>query len=116
MNRLALLWKTCVKKLKDDMRAEYKRAAFKGSVADIFGARAFSEHLRMLMEREFTGVGRLFPKSNRLKADYRDLLQQSVLVERLWRSVRYEHVYKYAYDSVLEARAKSASYLDWYNQ
>ena len=25
-------------------------------------------------------------------------------------------MYKYAYDSVLEARAKIANYLDWYNQ
>ena len=38
MNWLVLLWETCIKKLKDEMRAEYKRADFKGSVADIFGA------------------------------------------------------------------------------
>ena len=48
---------------------------------DPYSVRAFSEHLRMLMEREFTGVGPLFPKSNRLKADYRDLLQQSVFAD-----------------------------------
>ena len=45
---------------------------------DPYSVRAFSEHLRMLMEREFTGVGPLFPKSNRLKTEYRELLQQSV--------------------------------------
>ena len=32
---------------------------------DPYSVRAFSEHLRMLMEREFTGTGPLFPKPNR---------------------------------------------------
>ena len=48
------------------------------SVGDPYTVRAFSEGLRLLMEREFTGSGPLFPKINRLKSDYRDLLQQSV--------------------------------------
>jgi putative transposase len=39
----------------------------------------------------------------------------NVFVERLWRSVKYEHVYKYAYASVSGARAEIATYLDWYN-
>jgi putative transposase len=29
--------------------------------------------------------------------------------------VKYEHVYKHAYASVSDARAKIATYLDWYN-
>jgi hypothetical protein len=48
------------------------------SVGDPYTVRAFSEGLRLLMEREFTGSGPLFPKTNRLKSDYRTLLQQSV--------------------------------------
>jgi hypothetical protein len=48
------------------------------SVGDPYTLRAFSEGLRLLMEREFTGSGPLFPKTNRLKSDYRTLLQQSV--------------------------------------
>ena len=48
---------------------------------DPYSVRAFSAHLRMLMEREFTGTGPLFPKPNRLKADYRELLQQSVFAD-----------------------------------
>lgn len=48
------------------------------SVGDPYTVRAFSERLRLLMEREFTGSGPLFPKPNRLKSDYRTLLQQSV--------------------------------------
>ncbi len=45
---------------------------------DPYAVRAFSENLRLLMEREFNGNGPLFPQPNRLKADYRKLLQASV--------------------------------------
>ena len=45
---------------------------------DPYTVRAFSDGLRILMDREFTGTGALFPKQNRLKKDYRDLLQQTV--------------------------------------
>jgi len=48
------------------------------SAGDPYAVRAFSEELRLLMEREFAGTGPLFPKSNRLKADYRRLLQATV--------------------------------------
>jgi len=48
------------------------------SAGDPYAVRAFSEKLRMLMEREFTGTGPLFPQANRLKLDYRNLLQASV--------------------------------------
>lgn len=51
------------------------------SVGDPYTVRAFSEGLRLLMEREFTGSGPLFPKSNRLKSDYRTLLQRSVFAD-----------------------------------
>lgn len=51
------------------------------SPGDPYAVRAFSDGLRMLMEREFAGTGPLFPQSNRLKADYRKLLQESVFAD-----------------------------------
>jgi putative transposase len=39
----------------------------------------------------------------------------NVFVERLWRSVKYEHVYMYAYESVTEAREQLAGYFEFYN-
>jgi len=39
----------------------------------------------------------------------------NVFVERLWKSVKYEHLYLYAYESVSEARQQLASYLASYN-
>jgi hypothetical protein len=51
------------------------------SPGDPYAVRAFSDGLRMLMEREFAGTGPLFPQSNRLKADYRKLLQECVFAD-----------------------------------
>ena len=39
----------------------------------------------------------------------------NVFVERLWKSVKYERVYLHAYDSVLEAKRRLASYFEFYN-
>jgi putative transposase len=45
------------------------------------------------------------------KGSWRD----NVFVERLWRSIKYEEVYLHAYDSVSQARAALARYIDFYN-
>jgi putative transposase len=45
------------------------------------------------------------------KGSWRD----NVFVERLWKTVKYEHVYLHAYDSVSDARTKIATYLEFYN-
>jgi putative transposase len=45
------------------------------------------------------------------KGSWRD----NVFVERLWKTIKYEHVYLHAYDSVSDARAKLAVYIDFYN-
>ena len=39
----------------------------------------------------------------------------NVFVERLWKSVKYEHVYLHAYETVAEARAKLGGYLEFFN-
>jgi putative transposase len=39
----------------------------------------------------------------------------NVFVERLWKSVKYEHVYLHAYHSVSEAKQQLASYFEFYN-
>ncbi len=39
----------------------------------------------------------------------------NVFVERLWRSVKYEHIYLHAYESVAEARAQLAAYFEFYS-
>ncbi len=62
---------------------------------------------------DFTAV--VLNSGAKLSMDGRGAWRDNVFVERLWRSVKYEHVYKFAYASVSEARTKIAGYLDWYN-
>ena len=45
---------------------------------DPYVVRDFSEQFRMLMDKEFSRGGSLFPQTNRLKKAYRDLLQKHV--------------------------------------
>ena len=51
-----------------------------------------------------------------LSMDGRGAWRDNIFVERLWRTIKYERVYLYAYDSVGEARTSIMDYLAWYNQ
>jgi putative transposase len=51
----------------------------------------------------------------KISMDGRGRWIDNVFVERLWKSVKYEHVYLHAYESVAEARAALASYLEFFN-
>jgi putative transposase len=55
-------------------------------------------------------------KGCRLSMDGRGAWRDNVFIERVWRSVKYECVYLYAYDSVKDAKHSIQKYLDWYNQ
>ena len=50
-----------------------------------------------------------------LSMDGRGAWRDNVFVERLWRSVKYEHVYKRVYASVSQARQQIFEFLHWYN-
>ena len=52
----------------------------------------------------------------KISMDGRGAWRDNVIVERLWKSVKYERVYLYAYDSVIEARESISEYMDWYNK
>jgi putative transposase len=62
---------------------------------------------------EFTGV--LKANGVRISMDGKGRWVDNVFVERLWRSVKYEHVYLHAYENVSEAKQQLASYFDLYN-
>ena len=62
----------------------------------------------------FTGV--LADNAIAISMDGKGAWRDNVLVERLWRSVKYEEVYLRAYDSVSEARTSIGRYLDFYNR
>lgn len=51
----------------------------------------------------------------KISMDGRGRWMDNVFVERLWKSVKYEHVYLHAYESVSEAKQQLASYFEFYN-
>ncbi len=51
----------------------------------------------------------------RISMDGRGAWRDNIFVERLWRSVKYEEVYLYAYESVTAARAGLERYFQFYN-
>ena len=51
----------------------------------------------------------------RISMDGKGCWRDNVFVERLWKTIKYEHVYLHAYDSVTEARTKITSYIEFYN-
>src|SRR5205809_1669110 len=61
----------------------------------------------------FTGV--LANNDIAISMDGKGAWRDNVFVERLWRSVKYEEVYLWAYESVSEARASIGRYLNFYN-
>ena len=52
----------------------------------------------------------------KISMDGRGAWRDNVIVERLWKSVKYERVYLHAYDSVTEARGSIMQYIGWYNR
>ena len=62
----------------------------------------------------FTGV--LLKNEIAISMDGKGSWRDNVFVERFWKSVKYEEVYLRAYDSVADARASLARYLDFFNR
>jgi putative transposase len=62
---------------------------------------------------EFTGA--LKARGVAISMDGKGAWRDNVFVERLWRSIKYEEVYLHAYDSVAQAKAGIARYIDFYN-
>jgi putative transposase len=52
----------------------------------------------------------------RISMDGKGAWRDNVFIERLWRTVKYEHVYLYAYESTSEAKSKVGHYFEFYNQ
>ena len=62
---------------------------------------------------DFTDV--LLERGIKISMDGKGRFNDNIFVERLWRSLKYEEVYLYAYDTVQVARAGIARYIDFFN-
>ena len=63
--------------------------------------------------REF--VDTVLGNGCKLSMDGKGAWRDNVMIERLWRTVKYEHVYLRAYDTVQQAKSDIRHYLEWYN-
>ena len=63
--------------------------------------------------KEFTGL--LEANHIKISMDGRGRAFDNIFIERLWRSVKYEEVYLYGYETVAEARAGLDKYFKYYN-
>ena len=61
-------------------------------------------------------IGVLDREGIRISMDGKGCWRDNVFVERLWKTIKYEHVYLHAYETVSEARTKITTYLDFYNR
>lgn len=60
-------------------------------------------------------VRALKEKGVAISMDGKGCWRDNVFVERLWKTIKYEHVYLRAYDSVSDARTQLAQFIEFYN-
>lgn len=92
----------CVEALEEAMAKHGKPEIFNTDQGSQFTSEIFT---RTLLGNEIA-----------ISMDGKGAWRDNVFVERLWKSVKYEEVYLRAYDSVADARASLARYLNFYNQ
>jgi putative transposase len=63
--------------------------------------------------KEFTGV--LKEAGIRISMNGKGRALDNVMVERLWRTIKYEEVYLKSYVDMVEARGELEKYINWYN-
>ena len=63
---------------------------------------------------EFTGM--LEANNIAISMDGKGRWMDNVFIERLWRSVKYEHVYLHSYDSIADLRQGLKTYFGFFNQ
>ena len=91
----------CVEALQEALAKYGKPEIFNSDQGSQFSSDAFTAPLLAL------GV--------QISMDGRGAWRDNVFVERLWRSIKYEEVYLHAYESVGDAKAGIARYIDFYN-
>jgi putative transposase len=91
----------CVETLEDALSRHMKPGIFNTDQGSQFSGAAF------------TGV--LIRNEISISMDGKGAWRDNVFVERLWRSVKYEEIYLWAYDDVPAARASIGRYLEFYN-
>jgi len=91
----------CIEALEEALSKNEKPEIFNTDQGSQFTSQAFVEQLKK------NGIA--------ISMDGRGRWRDNVLVERIWRSIKYEEVYLHAYASVSEARTSLSLYIEFYN-
>lgn len=109
-SRRVLAWRTSNTLTTDFCVEALQEALTKYGNPEIFNTDQGSQ----FTSTEFTQV--LESRGIRISMDGKGRWVDNVFVERLWRSVKYEEVYLYAYGSIAEANRLLGIYFDFYNR
>ena len=108
-SRKVLAWRVSITMEADFCVEALEEALARYGKPEIFNTDQGSQFTSMA----FTGV--LLREKIAISMDGRGAWRDNVVVERLWRSVKYEEVHLHAYGAVSEARSSIGRYLSFYN-
>jgi len=109
-SRKVLAWRVSITMEADFCVEALEEALARYGKPEIFNTDQGSQFTSMA----FTSV--LLREKIAISMDGRGAWRDNVIVERLWRSVKYEEVYLHAYGAVSEARSSIGRYLSFYNE
>ena len=108
--RRVLAWRVSISMNTDFCIEAVEEALAKYGKPEIFNTDQGSQ----FTSAEFTGL--LTQNGIAISMDGKGAWRDNVFVERLWKSIKYEEVYLHAYDTVSDAKAGLARYIDFYNR
>lgn len=108
--RRVLAWRLSITLAADFCIEALREAIAKYGTPEIFN----TDQGCQFTDHDFVGV--LREHGIAISMDGKGCWRDNVFVERLWKTIKYEHVYLHAYATVSEARAKFGVYLDFYNR
>ena len=108
--RRVLAWRLSISMNTDFCIDAVEEALAKYGTPEIFNTDQGSQ----FTSAEFTGL--LKQNNIAISMDGKGAWRDNVFVERLWKTIKYEEVYLHAYDTVSDARAGLARYIDFYNR
>jgi putative transposase len=108
--RRVLAWRVSISMNTDFCIEAVEEALAKHGKPEIFNTDQGSQ----FTSSEFTGL--LKQNGIAISMDGKGAWRDNVFVERLWKTIKYEEVYLHAYDTVSDAKAGLARYIDFYNR
>jgi putative transposase len=109
-SRRVLAWRVSISMSTDFCIEALEEALARYGTPEIFNTDQGSQ----FTSADFTQV--LKDHGIQISMDGKGCWRDNVLVERLWKSIKYEEIYLHAYDSVSDARAGIGKYFSFYNQ